>query len=102
MGELGEALELAARSRSLWRTARLVVVQSTDPALQTRAIEKAQPPFGFRRATPPGDPWTRNQRKGLVRSRAVIVAVSSDRYRIECQLLDQTRPTIPPEGTGHR
>lgn len=100
MGELGDVLELAARSRGLWRTARLVVTQTTDSALQMRAIERAQPPVGFRRTSPPGDPLTRHQPQGLFRSRTVIVAVSTDRYRVEWQLEDPSPADDPMEGNG--
>ena len=92
VGLLGDALELAVRCPTLWRTAQLTVAVTSDPARQMRAIERAQSNFGLRRTSPPGDPWARPTDRGLCSQHAKITAASKDRYRIESRQVD------PPDG----
>ena len=98
MGLLGDALELASRCPSLWRTARLRVKLTSDPHVQMRAVERAQSNMGLQSTSPPGDPWQCSAQPGLSHSEASVIALSREKYRVESREVDPSRPQ--PEGDG--
>jgi hypothetical protein len=98
MGLLGDALELACRCPSLWRTARLRLTLTSDPQVQMREVERAQSNMGLHRTSPPGDPWQCPAQPGLSHSEAPVVAVSREKYHVESRQVDPS--SAQREGDG--